>query len=72
MTSSIKRGRKLHRRHQNVPNGHDDQVPNDLNFEEQWEELVIRFDNERGDYTVRTTSEARTADLHHSDGHRLG
>jgi hypothetical protein len=55
-----------------VPNSNGDQVPNDLNFEEQWEELVIRFDNERGDYTVRTTSEARTADLHHSDGHRLG
>lgn len=71
MTSSIKRARKLHRRH-SLPNGSNDQVFHDLNFEEQWEELVIRFDRESGDFTVRTAREAETAELHDSAGHRLG
>lgn len=71
MTSSIKRAQKLHRRHHGVPNGNHDQISQGLNFEDQWEELVISFDRERGDFTIRTSKEAETAELCESAGHRV-
>jgi len=72
MTSSIKRARNQHRRHGSGPNSDQDQSTHNLLFDEQWEELVIRFDSERGDFTVHTAKEAETAELHKSAGNRLG
>jgi hypothetical protein len=72
MTSSITRKRnlnRLHRRPEGESSNHNSQ---DNIFEGPWEELVIRFDKELGDFTVRTTSEAKTAELHDSARHRLG
>lgn len=72
MTSGLKTARNLNRRHREM-RGRDinDNSPDQI-FEGQWEELVIRFDKELGDFTVRTATEVETAELHDSAGHRLG
>ena len=70
MTSSIKTARNLNRRHRELLGGNRTDNSPDQIFEEHWEELVIRFDKERGDFTVCTASEAETAELHDSAKHR--
>lgn len=72
MTSSIKRERNLNRRHRRLAGVNTIQNSRDQIFESHWEELVIRFDKERGDFTVCTATEAKTAELHDSAKHRLG
>ena len=72
MTSGIKRAQNLARRHRKVPSSNPDHISHNLIFEEQWEELVISFDRERGDFTIRTSKEDETDELYESAGHRVG
>lgn len=71
MTSSIKRARNLNRRHLRMHGSDTTDNSHDHIFASQWEELVIRFDKERGDFTVRTATGAETAELTDSAKHRL-
>jgi hypothetical protein len=71
MTSSIKTARNLNRRHREAPGGNRNDYSPDQIFDEHWEELVIQFDKERGDFVVRTTAEPKAAELCESGEQRL-
>jgi hypothetical protein len=64
MASSQKAAGNLIRRNHITLDGsaQDGIIGNDI-FETQWEELVISFDKERGEYLVRTAREPLTDEL---------
>ena len=62
MVSGTKTALNLYRRHRRVltrGRGHHDD--HEL-FDHEWDELVIRFDHERGEHTVSVDCECETAD----------
>ena len=64
MTFSVKRSRSIGGNRHSL--GLKDRADRESLFEKEWDELIIRFDHERQDYTVDTASQlAETDDERH-------